>query len=407
MVKQFHDLVNLRRQLQPYHDVAPSPNPDLSAARRLRLLERLNSSTILVRLNQYLFAGELEMARIRNGRSRLDSEVKRAVLKESGLSEAQYKSHSRAGNAWRKICGGFDGLLCFIPIRAEGPLGILPGEYHNMNDHQLQVFHGLLRDQYTSTLCKAGKAFQDSFGADDVQFRWEGKGLKTPLHELPEEDMLSLIEPIVLREDEFCGADFPDWQDPTLLSPSQQCEICNSRPPYSCYFSQLAMTRLRIKSFPGKGLGLQAVSDVAGSVVYQEHEILGFLTGKLVPPGTFCDDRTVDFHRSQISCHDEGNIFRLINHACAGHAVAKLQKIKVSGRYRMSVRATMPINDGAETTIDYQTELSYKCQTCEGLEGKNNDTTTVQMDPAGARSSRSRRFTRSGRARDECGSSAS
>lgn len=119
-------------------------------------------------------------------------------------------------------------------------------------------------------------------------------------------------------------------------------------------------------AYPGKGLGFQAVSAEPGAIVYRRRDLIGYLTGRLVPPGTLDDDGAVDFHKSQIDCRDEGNNFRLLNHACPRYAVARLKIKRVSGRYRLAVIAQKDIRNGVEITILYDEEgmQAYKCGVC-------------------------------------------
>lgn len=300
---------------------------------------------------------------------RVDSTVKENIIKTSGLTENQYEYHLRLGKRWREICGKFDGILCFIPVEKNNPFRVTPAQNVTLDDQQLEVFHRCLDDDYTHALCIAGKAFTHSL-ASDVHFAWETKRLSGPVFDLAEADMLQNIKPVVsLTEDEYCSVDYPVWQNPTILLPSTtQCDFCPVQ-SCDCYSSFVSNAKPRIKRYRGKGLGLQAVSARPGTIVYPRHKLIGFLTGKLVPPGSCTHDRAVDFVQSQIDCSDRGNEFRLLNHACQKHAVAQLRIKRVSGRYRMAVIAQKKIYNGAEITISYNSgEQLHSCGLCQQAE---------------------------------------
>ncbi|KAL1850478.1 hypothetical protein Daus18300_012892 [Diaporthe australafricana] len=360
-VRQFCDLVDAKRNLQLHNVLFPYDAPN--AARRLMILNGLKNSKTMIYINQYLFAVDIDKAR--DGMLRLPSETKDKIIKAAGLCGRQYEYHLQLGNQWRKVCGAFEGILCFIPSHKHNPFQVSATMYRDMDDQELEGFHDLLADEYTRTICAAGKSFQDSLGAQDSCFTWETKMLSKPLYKLPEEDMLSYIKPVPsLAEDKYCAAEFPDWPDPTLIpSEEKQCDYCSS-PSCHCYSANASNTKSRIMVYPGKGLGLQAISAEPGAVVYRKNDLIGFLTGKLVPPGSLDKNQATEFYKCQIDSRDEGNEYRLINHACETHAAARLLKKKLSGRFRLCVLALKDINNGAEITITYSPEHEYLCEGC-------------------------------------------
>lgn len=109
-VKQFFDLVSAKRNLQLYNHLFPKC---AGAAERLVILQGIRNSSKTVKfVNQYLFAAEIEKAR--DGGLRVSPNIKRDVMQASGLGPHQYDYHLRLGMQWKKICGVFEGLLCFI-----------------------------------------------------------------------------------------------------------------------------------------------------------------------------------------------------------------------------------------------------------------------------------------------------
>lgn len=336
-IRQFCDLVNSKRNRQLQNVLFPSYDK-AHAAQHLIILNGLKNGKPLTHINQYLFATKIQEARI--GGLRVSSSIKQEMIQASGMDAKQYESHLSRGKDWRKVCGGFEGLLSFILSDKHNPFQVSPAMYRDMKGYELEVFHSLLADDYTNTICTAGKAFEQSLGGQDCYFAWEGNKLSSPLYELPEDKMLLYIQPVpLLLEDQHYAAEFPDWPDPTRIPlPEKQCDYCSSQ-SCTCYFSKATNSKPRIMAYPGKGLGLQAISPEPGVVAYQRNELIGFLTGKLVPQGTLDNDRVAEFHHCQIDCRDEGNEFRLMNHACPKHAVARLAERRVSGRFRQSVLA--------------------------------------------------------------------
>ncbi|KAF3768291.1 hypothetical protein M406DRAFT_75468 [Cryphonectria parasitica EP155] len=362
-VKQFCDLVSAKRNLQLQNILFPRSH-GANAEQRLRILDELRNNKVITHLNQYLFAAEIEKSR--DGSYRVRSNVKEKVIQNSGLTVSQYDYHLRLGKIWRGICRGFEGMLCFILSDKHNPFQVSPAMYRNMDSQELRLFHSLLDDDYTRAICIAGKAFQQSFVTHDAYFAWETKELSKPLYELPEDDMLSLIQPVPsLMKDYYCAMEFSDWPDPTLLAPTEkQCDYCTSS-SCNCY-SSVPDAKPRIMVYPGKRLGLQAISAEPRATIYRRHDLIGFITSKLVPPNSLNNNRVVDFYKCQIDCRNEGNVFRLLNHTCAKHAVACLTAKRLSSRYRLAVIAYKNINNSAEITISYQPERPiYTYEICE------------------------------------------
>ena len=95
---------------------------------------------------------------------------------------------------------------------------------------------------------------------------------------------------------------------------------------------------------------------------YAKDELIGFLTGKLAPVGTFQDGWVLDVVREdlneetvcQVHCANVGNYLRLLNHSCKPSARFSFRK--VSGKYRVMVLASRDIYDGEEVTVGYGKE---------------------------------------------------
>lgn len=337
----------------------------LNAANRLLFLARHERHSIAVtRIHQYLLARVCEQARL--GGIRLDSNIKKKILEASRLKDNQYDWHLKQGKRWIRVCGDFDWLLCFIFPNQHNPFQISSKQYLDLEDDELCIFHALLNDDYTKSICSAGKAFQQSLGADDVHFKWESPNIIS-ICDLEEKDMLAYIQPFESQETNVYNKDdFPGYQNnPTIVSESdrRRCDFYNAL-ACRCILTRLPSMKSRIKRYEGKGLGLQAVSPHPGAVVYEKGALLGFLTSKLKLSGTYDKETAVELGDYQIICSEIGSCFRLLNHACDDHAVAKLKKRKVSGHIMMAVEALQNIRNGSEITICYGSDCNLDCQTC-------------------------------------------
>ena len=340
---------------------------NISISDRRSMLERF-----LVRLNQFYLAQDIENSK--DGRIRADTVVIKQILSRFGWKRATLDHHRRRGNKWRRICGPYDGLLCFIFLEAQNPFGISPESYLHLQDADLPLFHRLLEDSYTKSICTAGKAFQKSLNstAEDVEFSWESG--EASLDKVPEEDLLSFLKPFPsIPEDIYDPTEYPCWPkpggwpvewpwpaDPTSLPDihERQCDFCLGT---ACTCNIIIdKARPRIKEYGLKGRGLQAIASKAGQVAYKQGEIIGQLTGKIVPSNSYSDGWSLELVRADISeepvvcqihCADTGNYFRLMNHSCK--AAARFRGMRVSGKYRVMVEAVRDIRDGEEITVFY------------------------------------------------------
>ncbi|KAG8162853.1 hypothetical protein KVR01_007331 [Diaporthe batatas] len=361
-IKQFCSLISTKRDSQ-LHRVFTSVQK--SAARRLIAMGNVETSCRALKLiNQYLFAVGLQRKRIGQ---RLDSSDKRKILMETGMSDNQYKVNKRDGEIFQKLCGSFDGILCFLPLEKCFEWQQSITDYMKMDDPEFEELQRLLQkdEVYFKNLCVAGKAFQQSLGGRDTYFAWETSNLNKPLHELPEANILQYIKPVRLQEDIFNATQHPNWPDPWAIPRTETPCYCSSR-SCSCYDAKTSEAKLRIMLSPMKQLHLQAVSADPQAIVFKSKELLGFLTGKLVPPRTLDDqDWVFDTQKCQVDCRDESNEFKLLHHACQVHAVAELTEERVSGRIRLAVVARKDICDGEKITVCFKSGHKT-CAECDG-----------------------------------------
>ncbi|OIW24953.1 hypothetical protein CONLIGDRAFT_636078 [Coniochaeta ligniaria NRRL 30616] len=318
---------------------------------------------LLVRYYLFRFAEDLD------GRLRLDTKMKNSLMEKLQVKGKTLERRIHAGKQWRDICRGYSGLLCFIFL-GNNPFEISETAYLEMTPKAVTEFHLLMDDKLKSRLHEAGSAFLKSLDctAEPVEFRWE---TEVDLKNLKDDDLLECLESrLIPREDCYNPAQYPDWSkppdwpwswpaNPTLVPKNEkQCELCDQT---SCdCVNNLPTPKPRIIYLGQKGRGLQAVADSPGQVAYEARVIIGYLFGKIEPLGTYNDDRAMDLVRAditgepkvcQISYAEVGNCFRLLNHSC--QPVARLQGMKVSGRYRTAVVAVTDIYDGTEITVSY------------------------------------------------------
>lgn len=391
-ISQFCDLVTDRRRLDPYafSRFWDPVQHEKNAAKQLQLLCNFQNNKMQRRATQRRFA--MSVIKARDGNRGVSSDIKKNILEITGLTHEQYESSLRAGQQWHRLCGEkLEGILPFIPVTNEKMFGVSQKDYLMLaepkNSQNLEWFHQLLDDQYTRTICKAGKAFEDALFSSDVLFSWElsKHGIWDTLYEDKEEVMLSLIRPLPwLWEDKYSEAESPGWPDPTRSPPregassstnnSRACSVCSrvssGDGSCECYPSQdfiatHMLSRVRIKRFHRgqDGLGLQAMSEEGSGIAFKENEIIGYLTGKLLKPGAYnhgaeSQSRLVlksddDY---QLDCSQEGSLFRLARTQChqQDDANAGLEARYVSGRRRLAIVATKNIHAGSEILGEWE-----------------------------------------------------
>jgi hypothetical protein len=301
--------------------------------------------------------------------------IRRQYARELGWSISKFDHHINMGRKWVRLCGPFDGLLCFFLLRSHQ--GVDYQQYKELlarvwteeaKDAQHRL-HQLLETDDCARLCQAGKAFQDSLQGKDVEFGWESS--RKDLAKLPKDQKLTFLQPRPLAaENIYDPSEYPGWPRPAgwpdewqwpanpTLEGAEGCHECGE---VGCdCIVQLPGIGTRIKDYGEKGLGLQAVASTHGQIAYRKGTAIGYLFGKIVPAGTAGDCWALDFVRPdiggepvvcQLDCRDTSNIFRLLNHDCKPSACFKF-KI-ASGRWVVAVEARTDIMDGAEITVSY------------------------------------------------------
>ncbi|KZL67080.1 lysine -specific demethylase 4c-like protein [Colletotrichum incanum] len=317
-ISQFCSLVRSRRDLDT-ESFRMNFSQDVSArvGQRLGRIEVFQRKTDLgrlcARLETFYLAQDIDNSK--NGRIRADPAVIERILKQTKCSKKTLERHRSQGNKWRRLCDGYEGLLCLIFLDGGNPFGISPDSYTSLGEGAVRMFQDLLNSPYIRTLCSAANAFQRSLDSRsyDVEFRWEAGNRS--LEKLPENEMLTLLQPLPSAPENIFDADkYQDWlrppswpeewswpADPTAILgvDDKKCDFCDEE-KCDCV-RKSTEHKPRIKHYGKKGRGLQAVACKPGQMAYQKGDIVGFITGSIVPPDTYHDSWTLDFVRPDLA----------------------------------------------------------------------------------------------------------
>ncbi|KAK5203012.1 hypothetical protein LTR41_011236 [Exophiala xenobiotica] len=394
-IQQFFDIVHGRRDPEPTAIRINFTTNTSSGQRRIqdpaqmlendvKIISMLSHKTtfhdFLTRLFQVRLADHID--EIKRGRLRSDAAIIDKILKRTGMSKRQYLYHRDRGAKWREYC-----ILCFIPFQTQR-FGFSSTCWLNLGEGEFASLRSHLETEYTSALCVAGRAFEQSLdpAADDVDFMWEN--LNVLLDKISDRDLVSNLKLFPAKDENIYDPDaYPDWPrpdewpndspwpvDPTSLPPSGgiqcklchqsncPCDLCHER---NCHCAAIRHeTQPRIRNYEdkyaGKSRGLQAVAKEAGQIAYTKGTIIAFITGTLAPPDTYHNGQCIQVDRSdipgeptvgQINCVESGNISRLFNHSC--DPSARFKGMRVSGKFRIAIVAEENIYDAEEITVHY------------------------------------------------------
>lgn len=405
-IRQFCALIHTRRSRETEMGLLRVHTSGLERAleltRTLRVLTgRTAASTFITRLVQFHIAEAVDGTKA--GRLRADGDQIKQAMNKFGWGEAErprFFQYLRQGRSWRSICGQYVGLLSLIPLKAEQPYGVSAKDFLNMKGSELDMFLHMISNPFVGRLTEAAAAFQDMVMGtrEDAEFVWEKN--QPELHKwhghLPEMDVLSLVQPQPSCEEcLFDGGDFVDapnppgwpedwsWPAHPLLIPSshKQCDFCDGDGNCSCRQTRVgAACRPQVKSFGKQGIGLQAIALHEGDLACRKGDVLGQLTGRLVPADThphnslwIVEMRRFDIRGDPIVCQiDVGGVastFRNLNHSC--RSSARMIPRRASGRWIMAVEATRDIRHGEQITINFGKAFlrnqGLRCE-CEGCQ---------------------------------------
>ncbi|KAK5562489.1 hypothetical protein LTR43_011904 [Exophiala xenobiotica] len=399
-IRQFFDIVHGRRDSEPTAIRINFTTNASTGKRRIqdpaqmlendvRIISMLSRKTIfhdfLTRLFQVRLADHVD--EMRRGRLRSESAIITGILQRTGMLRRQYLYHRDRGVKWREYCKAFPGILCFIPFHTQR-YGFSSSSWLKLDEGDFASLLSRLKNEYTSALCVAGRAFEHSLdpAAHDVDFIWEN--LSVSVDKISDGELLSILEPFPATDENIYDPDaYPDWPrpeewpndsawpvDPTSLplSGGIDCKFCHQSncPCDLCHERNCDCATIRHETPPrirnyedkyeGKNRGLQAVAKEAGQIAYSKGTIIAFLTGKLAPPDTYDNGQCIQVVRgdilgeptvAQINCAESGNISRLFNHSC--DPLARFKGMRVSGKFRIAIVAEENIYDGQEITVHY------------------------------------------------------
>uniref|UniRef100_A0A8H7NQ77 SET domain-containing protein n=1 Tax=Bionectria ochroleuca TaxID=29856 RepID=A0A8H7NQ77_BIOOC len=347
-------------QIPVHHHAAPS---------RRVLTGRTAFGAFLTRLVQYHIAEAVDDTKA--GRLRADGVEIQKAMNKFGWKEAErprFFQYLRQGRLWRSICREHVGLLSLIRLKAEAPYGVSASDYLSMKGGELDRFAQMIDDPFVTDLATAAAAFQDMVlgTRHDAVFVWEKS--QPQLHTWES----YMTEATLLDMRDFAHAPKPpcwleDWawpmDPPGIPLPHKQCDLCVDAS--GCCYRRTKVNAARkpqIKSFGKQGIGLQALATHEGDLAYRKGEIIGQLTGRLVPRDShpynslwIVEMRRFDLEGDPIVCQiDVGgsaSTFRNLNHSC--RSSARFIPRRASGRWIMAVEATRDVRHGEQITINF------------------------------------------------------
>lgn len=356
----------------------------LELTRRLRVLTgRTAFGAFLTRLVQYHIAEAVDDTKA--GRLRADGAEIQKAMNKFGWKEAErprFFQYLRQGRSWRSICREHVGLLSLIPLKAEAPYGVSASDYLSMKGGELDTFAQMIDDPFVTDLATAAAAFQDMVlgTRHDAVFVWEKSQpqLHTWESYMTEATLLDMVRPhpelrgLLLRRERLCrrsqaamlagglGLAHGSSQN---SSTTQAMRSLRRRQRLLCRRTKVdAARKPQIKSFGKQGKGLQALATHEGDLAYRKGDIIGRLTGRLVPRDShpynslwIVEMRRFDLEGDPIVCQiDVGgpaSTFRNLNHSC--RSSARFIPRRASGRWIMAVEATRDVRHGEQITINF------------------------------------------------------
>lgn len=313
----------------------------------------LNTVKTLVPVCEYRIAVELESPHPK----RSESHKVKKVKDDFGLNSTQLGYRLRNGKDWRALFGDdMAGGLCFVPAAQHEQLAVRHASYTDavkFGRVSIEYFRSMLQDAYGQALLAAGKALLATLDGPDCYFSWETEESPTPLAEMSAENRMAQLKPV-----KEALEDVSDGPDPTK-EPHENaaCQVCSRRTERGCYKNSATNVRI-MRNEQTQALGLQWWGHC------EVGETLGYLTGKVVPPGTGDRPRFV-FPRGKydLDCTDTHSKFRFLAHACEDHATVQLAQMWVSGRWRTAVQ-TVKATNNPETVWWIATVGSGPCIAC-------------------------------------------
>ncbi|KAK4466902.1 hypothetical protein QBC42DRAFT_165701 [Cladorrhinum samala] len=284
----------------------------------------------------------------------------------------------REGKCWITLTNRFEGLLPLLPPGSDADAFELA-----LFNEQVTDFENLLQSEFVRKLCAVGKTFQDSIWncleLPEFVFETAYKPWFTVQQIMPMLKKFTLLKETFYDEQlpYYWGLPPPNWSLfwgwPTnpMAVPSHvkwcDADTCRRRTMCKCA-SKLIPEVPRISINGAKGRGIRAVG------VFEQGEILGELTGELVPAGMFsgggsgvASEWTWEVRRpdvrgkegegaasvvAEIWPRERGNWVRLVPHD-DNNPCTEFQLKKLTGKWRVCLTATRRIGDGEEIKVRY------------------------------------------------------
>jgi hypothetical protein len=181
--------------------------------------KRTPFGTFFTRFCQFQLAKEVDGTK--NGSLRTVG-VRKRYADKLGWTLSTFDYHIKEGRKWARLCGPFDGLLCFFFLGDTLTLGMEYRQYKELlaeasteeaRSAQHQLHQLLDSDDCARKLCQAGRAFQDSLQGKDVEFWWESG--REDLISLPRAERLSFLQPrLPVTDNTYDPSKYPDWPRP-------------------------------------------------------------------------------------------------------------------------------------------------------------------------------------------------
>ncbi|KAK5654457.1 hypothetical protein OQA88_7368 [Cercophora sp. LCS_1] len=293
-------------------------------------------------------------------RRRSSVENSKVLLDKLGWTDQDLpKLHTliREGKCWKTICSNKDeGILCILPLDSEFiSLTLFAQDVARFADH-------IHNNSFIRSLAAVGNLFQKAIANMEVgpEFVWE----QYDTRELAASELEPLLAPYTtLKQTHYDPQAYPDWpqpanwrrnwawpSDPAAVPPGEKfCQLCKRRNGCTCAAKRMAdVARVSIDGPKGEGVRSQGT--------HNKGQLLGELMGELTPPGTY-SQFTVPLRRpdvgdsvvADIYTGRRGNWVRKVNHNV--EPTAKLQVLRMQGRFRLVLVALRDIQDGEEITV--------------------------------------------------------
>lgn len=284
----------------------------------------------------------------------------------------------REGKCWITLTNRFEGLLPLLPLSSDADAF----ELALFND-QVKDFQKLLKTEFVRKLCSVGKTFQDSIWncleLPEFVFETAYRPWFTVQQIMPMLKTFTLLKETFYDEQQPYHWGLPPqnwslfWGWPTnpVAVPSHvkwcDADTCRRRTMCKCA-SRLIPEVPRISINGPKGRGIRAVG------VFEKGEILGELTGELVPAGMFSgggsgvvSEWTWEVRRpdvrgkegegagsivAEIWPRERGNWVRLVPHD-ESNPCTEFKLKKLTGKWRVCLIAMRRIGDGEEIKVRY------------------------------------------------------